>query len=410
MKFLLRSHIQNARQSLRANRLRTALTMVGVGIGVASVTATLALGTGASQIVSNQVNDAGGNIAVIRPTTTAINPLSRISQVQSPSGFAASTLTATDVADIQKIPHVTAAAPIIVMSGAIVGESTAPSGSTIVASTPDLEKASNLKVREGQFLDDSISPTTAVIGAQLSVNIFGTEESVGRSVTIHGTQFAVIGVLQRQNMPINYNGVDFDNAIIINELGGSQINQGNIQIQQINVKSDSVSNLPKIVVESNKLLLTNHLGQTDFTILTGKQISQPTSQLFYAIAGVTTAIAAISLLVGGIGIMNIMLVSVAERTREIGIRKALGANNNDIIWQFMIESLALSIGGGLIGYFVGYGTAFGISLFLTFDPVVTWQIAVTALVISVVTGVLFGIYPAARAARKDPIRSLRQYD
>jgi ABC-type antimicrobial peptide transport system permease subunit len=124
----------------------------------------------------------------------------------------------------------------------------------------------------------------------------------------------------------------------------------------------------------------------------------------------TAAIAAISLLVGGIGIMNIMLVSVAERTREIGIRKALGASNNDIVGQFLIESLALSIGGGVSGYILGYLGAFAISLLLPFDPIFTWQIAVAAIGVSLVVGVLFGIYPAVRASRKDPISALRQYD
>ncbi len=410
MRLLLRTHIHNARQSLRSNKLRTRLTMLGVAIGITSVTAILALSAGAGNIVSSQIANLGGNIAVVRPTTTTIDPLARLTQFQTPNGYAASTLTDTDLTYLSQLPHVQAVAPIIVLGGAIRGESTAPSGSTIIASTPALATTSNLTVREGQFLDDNLNPNTAVIGAQLSVNIFGTEESIGRSVNLRGTTFTIIGVLKRQNMPINYNSVDFDNAIIINELSGRQINQGNIQIQQINIKSDSVQNLPSVVVAGNKLLLKTHLGQADFSILTGKAIAQPSGQLFYTIAGVTTAIAGISLLVGGIGIMNIMLVSVTERTREIGIRKALGASNGDIVWQFLIESMALSIGGGIMGYIMGYVAAFGISLFLTFDPVLNWQIAVTALAISVVTGALFGIYPAARAARKDPIRSLRQYD
>jgi len=145
-------------------------------------------------------------------------------------------------------------------------------------------------------------------------------------------------------------------------------------------------------------------------VLSGEQIAQPTNRLFSIIAGTTTAIAAISLLVGGIGIMNIMLVSVAERTREIGIRKALGASNGDIVSQFLIESLSLSIGGGIGGYIVGYVLAFGISTFLPFDPLFNWEIAAVAAVVSLVIGTLFGLYPAIRAAQKDPIDALRQYD
>ena len=129
-----------------------------------------------------------------------------------------------------------------------------------------------------------------------------------------------------------------------------------------------------------------------------------------AIAGVSVAIAAISLIVGGVGIMNIMLVNVVERTREIGIRKALGATNGDIVSQFLMEALALSIGGGVLGYILGYVLAFAISTFLTFDPALNWEIAGIAIGVSVVIGTIFGLYPALRAARKDPISALRQYD
>lgn len=174
MRLLLRTHVHNARQSLRSNRLRTYLTMLGVSIGIASVTTILALSAGASNIVGSQVASLGGNIAVVKPTTTAIDPLGKLAQLQTPNGYAASTLTDTDLTYLGQLPHVKAVAPIIVLGGAIKGESTAPNGSTIIATTPSLETAGNLTVREGQFLDDSISQQTAVIGAQLSVNIFGT--------------------------------------------------------------------------------------------------------------------------------------------------------------------------------------------------------------------------------------------
>lgn len=410
MRFLFVNHIQNARQSLRSNRMRSNLTMLGITIGVASVTAILSLSGGASKIVSNQVDALGGNIAVIRPGSESESSLQNVAEFPTPQRYAASTLTSNDLKTIKDINHVSTVAPMMVLSGAVKARSSASVNTAIIASTPALVNVGDIQVQDGQFLDDTLSPYTAVIGPQLSIDVFGTEASLGRNVTIRGQVFTVIGVLKRQNNPINYNGVDFDESVIIGQSAGQALNQGALQIQQIDVQSDSVSNLNGAIVDINKTILKNHLGEADFTVLSGDQIARPTNRLFTAIAGMTTAIAAISLLVGGIGIMNIMLVSVAERTREIGIRKALGASNQDIVAQFLIESLALSIGGGISGYVIGYILAFGISSFLPFFPVFTWEIGGIAIGVSLVVGTLFGLYPAFRASRKDPIDALRQYD
>lgn len=410
MRFLFINHIQNARQSLKSNRMRNTLTMLGITIGVASITTILSLSGGASQIVTNQVDSLGGNIAVVRPGSESETPLQDLAQFPSPQHFAASTLTQADLSAVEKVTHVSSVAPMMVLSGSVKAKSAAPVNTSIVATTPELADIVGLKMQDGEFLDPELSPFTTVIGPQLSVDVFGTEQAIGKNITIRGQAFTVIGVLKRTNNPINYNGVDFDQTAIINQASGQALNQGALQVQQINIKSDSVAHLDQVIVDVNKALLKNHLGEADFTVLSGAQIAQPTNRLFTAIAGTTTAIAAISLLVGGIGIMNIMLVSVAERTREIGIRKALGASNVDIVAQFLIESLALSIGGGVGGYAIGYLVSFGISTLLPFSPIFTWEIAVIAITVSVVIGTLFGIYPAVRASRKDPIDALRQYD
>ena len=410
MRFLFLNHIQNAKQSLKGNRMRSVLTMLGITIGVASIAAILALSGGARRIVSDQVDALGGNIAIVRPGGTTHNPLKMVAESPSQQLFAASTLTENDITEIRKIPHATSIAPLMVLSGAIKGNEGTPVDAAIVASVPALADTNNLHVQDGQFLDPNLSPYTAVIGPQLSIDTFGTEQSIGKMITVRGQKFTVIGVLKRANNPINYNGVDFDTSVVISREAGQSLNQGSSQIQQINIRSDTVDNLNQVIIDTNKVLLKNHFGEADFSVLSGDKIAEPTNQLFSAIAGATTAIAAISLLVGGIGIMNIMLVSVAERTREIGIRKALGASNTDIVAQFLIESLALGIGGGISGYVIGYLFAFGVSTFLPFSPVFTWEIAATAMGVSIVIGTLFGLYPAIRAARKDPINALRQYD
>ncbi len=410
MKLLLMNHIHIARQSIASSRMRSILTMLGITIGVASITTILALSAGASKVVVDQVNSLGGNIAVIRPGADESDALNGITQLPVGQTFAASNLSDADVASVEKIEHVKAVAPLMILGGAVSGKNEGSPRTPILATTPNLEEISNIEIAEGQFLDDALNDSTAVIGPQLSIDLFGTDQSIGKVVTVKGQPFTIIGILKRANNPINYNTVDFDNAVLINLSSGRTLNQGASHIQQINVQSESVEYLDGIITHINKSLLKNHFGQADFTVLSGNEIAQPTSGMFTAIAGVSVAIAAISLVVGGVGIMNIMLVSVAERTREIGIRKALGATNGDIVSQFLIESLALSIGGGITGYVVGYILAFAISTFLTFDPLFTWEIAAVALVVSLVIGTLFGLYPAIRAARKDPISALRQYD
>ncbi len=345
----------------------------------------------------------------MRPGQVELAGLDQLAQLPSQQ-FATSSLIDSDIQSIKRIDGVQVVAPLMIITGAVKGEDDAPKNTPIIATTPELEQANQLELRDGQFLDPELKITTAVIGPQLAVNVFGTEAAIGKTITLRGEAHTIIGVLERTNTPINYNGVDFDNAVIVSRDSGRIMNQGVSQIQQINVRTESVAVLDEVITDINQALLRNHYGEPDFSVLSGADIAQPTSELFAAIAGVTAAIAAISLIVGGIGVMNIMLVSVAERTREIGIRKAVGASNSDIVSQFLIESLFLSVGGGVAGYIIGYLLAFGISTFLTFEPIFSWEIAAVAIVVSLVVGVLFGLYPAVRAARKDPISALRQYD
>lgn len=410
MRLLVGHHITNAYESLRSNRMRTALTILGVTIGISSIVVIMSLSAGAAQIVSNQVDQLGGTIAVVRPgTPERESQINTITANLSGSDMTSS-LTERDVKDIENIDHVTAVAPVMLLGGAVSSDSSRPRNIQIIATTPGLTDVATIPIAEGQFIDTVTNDDTAVIGHQLSIDLFGTDTSVGRTFTTHGVQFTVIGILKRQNNPINFNNVDFDHAAIISLQSGKGFNQGIATIQQINIRATSTDKLPGVLRQVNEQLTRNHHGEKDFVILTDGELARPSTELFSAVSASLTAVASISLIVGGIGIMNILLVGVTERTREIGIRKALGASNIHIVWQFLIESLVMSLAGGIAGYFVGYIIAFTVARsFLTFDPVFGWSIVGASMGTSLIVGLVFGLYPAILAARKNPIEALRQF-
>lgn len=407
MPLLVFEHFHTARASLKRTRTRTFLTMLGVAIGIASITAIMALTQGIIDIIGHQTASVGDRLVVVRPLPRASNLISLTNPTPA-EAYSSSPLSEADIAAIQKIPEVAAVAPIMTISGNVRSSSSTPAISNIVATTPAFLDSSNLKLDIGQFLDTVTLENTAILGQQLSIDLFGTSQSVGKTFLIKGQTFTVIGVAQRQDNPINYNNIDLDHSAIISFNSGKLLSGGFAQIQQINIMAKPGVSLPTLKKTLQAAITHNHLGEKDSAVLIGKEISQPTNKLFVLINSVMALVAGISLLVGGVGIMNIMLVSVTERTREIGLRKSVGASNAAIIFQFMIEALIISSVGGLVGYIGGYVIAFVVSLSLPYDPSISWQIAAWAFSLAISVGVMFGLYPAIRAARKNPIESLRR--
>lgn len=403
------SHIQNALESLAANRMRTFLTILGVLVGIASMTIIFALSGGLGQMIVDQVDDQGGAIVVIRPKEPGINNKNIISSLATSKAFTKSSITEQDVTNASKAKDVLAASPIAVFSSDLKSANETITGN-ILATSPDLEKIVNLKLADGQFITNTSGANNTVIGHQMAVDLFGTSQAIGQNIYIKGQPFLVVGVLEKHKNSINFSNVDFDNVAIINFSAGKILNQDTIQIQQINVKVNSINNLASTDEDIRKVVAEAHKDNDDFEVLSGDKISHPANQFIEIITMVLTLVASVSLVVGGIGIMNIMLVNVSERTREIGIRKALGANNSQIMLQFLTESMIISLTGGLFGYIAGYSFSYGLSLFLPFTPLLSWQIALIVGGISIIVGVFFGIYPAFKASKKDPIESLRYYN
>jgi len=402
-------HLQDASRSLKNARMRTLLTTLGVAIGIASITAILSMSGGIINVISRQVASLEGNIILVRPGSPESNNSMNFATPINQRLFSTSSLTEGDVDTIAKTEGVEEVAPIMTISGNLKSGTTTLRDSLIVGTSPELATISNLEVRDGQFIDSVTNPNTAVIGRQVAIKLFANELPIGQTFTVRDKLFTVIGVLKQMTDPINFNSIDFNDAVIVSMKAGKTFHNDKSQIQQINIRAEDPNDVPKVVRSVEERLRQSRNGEQDFTLISGEEVAKPTNQLFIAVAGVMTAIAAISLVVGGIGIMNIMLVGVAERTREIGLRKAIGASNRNILEQFLTESLFVSIAGGLAGYIGGYAIAFAVSRFLTFTPLFTWEIAAIAFGVSILVGLVFGLYPAIRAASKDPIESLRQY-
>ena len=400
MSLLLKTHFDLAKTSLKERRGRTFLTCLGIAIGVASIILILSLMGSINHLIKTQVSAIGGNLIIIRPSDKKDRINNILTELTSTNHFNKSNLTITDAQKIQTLNPtqsttadfpVISVAPLATSINTLIGDRTVESAS-VLGTTKELQSLIDLKLRTGTFLSDQ-ALKTAVVGKNLSLKLFGTMEPVGKTFTLLGEKFIIAGILSESKDPINFNNVDFDDTMIVN-INHLKTLEQNLQIQQINAKIDS-------------LLRDLKHGEKNYTIAYGDQISHPAGSLFDIISGMLALVSGISLIVGGIGVMNIMLVSIAERTHEIGIRKAIGASNLNIFLQFLFESLILCLLGGCFGLILGYVFAFLISTIPPFSPYLDFRICLISLVISITVGTIFGLYPAIKAARRNPIDSLK---
>ncbi len=408
MAALIRTHYQLAKNSLRQNRGRSFLTCLGIAIGVASIILILSLMGSISNLVADQVKSIGADLIVIRPTTNKDTVTSIVEELTSSSQYLKSNLVLSDVATVKNVENVSAAAPIAISTNTITAGDRTINSATILGTNEDFANIQSLPIHTGAFLNEKLQENTAVVGHSIALELFGTTEPVGKTFILMGQRLIVVGVLTQVEDPINFNNVDLDNTVIVKADYLAKIGES-IQVQQINVKATTTETISDTAENIKNAIKEAKSGDTNFNVSYGNAITHPAGSLFSIVSGMLTLVASISLVVGGIGVMNIMLVSVSERTHEIGVRKAVGASSSQIMMQFLFEALILSLLGGILGLILAYVLAFFVSLATPFAPYINWQILVVTICTSLIVGVIFGLYPAIKAARKNPIDSLKFY-
>ena len=400
----LKTLLRIAWQAIVRNRVRSLLTMLGMIIGVAAVVITISIGVGARVAVSQQITSLGSNLVIVIPGSVNLNG------VRTGTG-AASTLTPEDGLAIAKLPHVAAVTPGVgVRTQVIAGTSNWYTQVSGVA--PTFTYIREWHLASGSFFTDAdvaASGKVCVLGQTVVENLFPGQNPIGKTVLVKNVPFTVIGTLARRGQSAS--GQDQDDTILVPYTSAMQRLTGTTFVSVLAVSADDQNSIVPVQNEIVRLLEQRHqiFGsmQDDFDVRNLQDIANAASASATTMEFLLAGVAVVSLVVGGIGIMNIMLVSVTERTREIGLRIAVGAQSSSILEQFLIEAVVLSGIGGLIGVLVGLIGAGAVAIFGHWPMVVPPDGILLAFSFSALTGVFFGYYPASKAAHLNPIEALR---
>ena len=412
----IRRVLLGALSILVGNKLRSGLTILGIVIGVAAVIAMLAIGQGAQNSITSSISSIGTNVLYLSSGSGARFGSGSSTTVRNIRPL--TTADATALKDPIQAPGVLAVAPILTSGNISASASGQTTTTTVYGVTTDYFSIRSEQVSEGAFFNDqqvNEHARVATIGTDLATTLFGrTNNLVGQSIRINGQTFTIIGVLKSKGGSAVGSS---DNQVIIpiTTARDRVIQRAGEEVDTIYIQAKSADTASQASTQVSNIMRMRHhvaVGSEDFNIFSSTDLQQTASSIINILTIFLGGIAAISLLVGGIGIMNIMLVSVTERTREIGLRKAVGARNRDILIQFLIESLVLSLLGGLIGVLFGWLIAVIIgwiasALGTALTPSVSFSSILLSTLFSAAVGLFFGIYPARRAASLEPVEALR---
>lgn len=407
---LFGDHTRMALSSIRSNKTRSLLTMVGIIIGVSSVILTVALGEGIRRQIVDSNQAANDRLITVQSGAIATRDKSgTITGVNYLAALGSNTLTETDYQTLAELAELEAAVPLSTISGlpSNFDQESYPEA-TLVATTSNLPAALNQELAYGGFFSDENSGrNSVVIGPRVAEELFGENVPLGKLLTIRGQDFVVGGIFNEfKTNPLSA-VTDLNKAVFLSYETAKDLVDGTPSIYQILLLPKEGVSTKDAAAAAHRQLLVNHGQQEDFTVLLASETDQVARLGVSLASSFIAGIAAISLLVGGIGIMNIMFVSVTERTREIGVRKSLGATNRQIYSQFLTEAAVLSMAGGIIGIGAAMAGTIVVRLLSDLEPAVTWQIVLLAVGVSAAVGIVFGTAPAVKAASKDPIESLR---
>lgn len=392
---------------MASNRTRSFLTMLGMMIGVGAVILMLAIGEGVQSSINASISTMGSNLFIIVSGSTTSGGVRM-------GGGASPTLTLGDAQAVSELPDINAAAPFVTNSAQVIYGANNWSTS-IMGVTPDYMGVANWKLQEGSMIVDAdvrSASRLAVLGKTAADNLFGDENPLGKTIRIKQVPFYVIGLLSPKGQALD--GRDQDDAILVpvttaqRKLFGSQFQNS---VRMILVQASSPEAMPLVEPDMGALLRQRHHlregADDDFTIRNMTAIANTAAETAKLMSLLLGAIASISLVVGGVGIMNIMLVSVTERTREIGIRMAIGARQRDILMQFLLEAISISVVGSMIGVAIGVGLSYVANSRFDVPVIITTGSILLGFGVAAVIGIFFGYYPALKASRLRPIEALR---